>query len=331
MASGANWIDFDEFKRRFLKVPVEEYPNQVVEQGPAPLVTVHIVTYNHRDFIRDAIEGVLMQQTDFPFEIIIGDDESTDGTREICLEYARRYPGLIRLMLHKRENNIAVLGKPCLIFQYLYNSFSARGEYIAVCSGDDYWTDPLKLQKQVQVLRQNPTVNRTHSAHKIQYLGDRKGEDELGEGAASTWMVENVFTEIPVQFTQVIAEDSFLDFFLAAHGDRMLTEGLSPVVIRRHGANMFMTDDEREMEIQRVNTIENCIAAFRIYKEDNMFSKKLVGKLLDKNKKRANLYGYGIFKTIYYTAKDFLRHGLVYQLAKNYILPKFCSTIGIKA
>jgi glycosyltransferase involved in cell wall biosynthesis len=147
-----NWMDFHDFKKKYEKLPVEEYPNTVLESKPEPKVSVHIITYQHVKYIREAIESVLMQQTNFPFEVIIGDDESTDGTREICKEYAEKYSSKIRLFLHKRENNIAISGNPSHIFQYIYNTFQLRGKYISICSGDDFWTDPNKLQVQVDFL-----------------------------------------------------------------------------------------------------------------------------------------------------------------------------------
>ena len=96
-----------------------------------------------------------MQQTDFKFEILLGEDDSTDGTREICIEYAKKFPKKIRLFLHSHDNNIFIDGRPTGKFNVLYNLFSARGKYIALCEGDDYWTDPLKLQKQVDFLEAN--------------------------------------------------------------------------------------------------------------------------------------------------------------------------------
>lgn len=150
-----NWLDFEHFKTMYQKVPVVEYPNNVLNVIPEPKVSVHIITYQHANYIRQAIDSVLMQKTNFHFEVIIGDDDSTDGTREICIEYAEKYPEQIRLFLHQRENNIKVLDRPSHLFQYTYNSFNLRGEYIAVNSGDDYWTDEYKLQKQVDFLEAN--------------------------------------------------------------------------------------------------------------------------------------------------------------------------------
>lgn len=123
-----------------------------------PLVSVCIATYQHAGYIKDCIEGILMQETNFAFEIIIGDDQSTDGTREICKKYAEEYPHKIRLFLRDRqkscvfnENNERIFG-----FNAKWNRKSARGKYIATCEGDDYWTDPLKLQKQVDFMEQHP-------------------------------------------------------------------------------------------------------------------------------------------------------------------------------
>ena len=113
-----------------------------------PLVSVRMITYNHEKFIAQAIEGVLMQKTNFPFELIIGEDCSTDRTREIVVDYANRYPEIIKPIL--QERNVGANA----------NSQSVReactGKYVALCEGDDYWIDPLKLQKQVDFMESHP-------------------------------------------------------------------------------------------------------------------------------------------------------------------------------
>jgi glycosyltransferase involved in cell wall biosynthesis len=115
------------------------------------MVSVSMVTYNHEKYIVQAIEGVLMQRTTFPVELIIGEDCSTDNTRKICLEYKAKYSDKIKLLLPEKnlgmmQNNIATLQ-------------ACTGKYIALCEGDDYWTDPYKLQKQVDFLEANPDFN----------------------------------------------------------------------------------------------------------------------------------------------------------------------------
>jgi len=119
-------------------------------------LSVLVMTYNHREYISEALDGILMQKTDFDFEILIGEDDSDDGTREICREYAAKYPDRIRLFLNDRKNVIYIDGKPTGRWNFINLFKHARGKYIAWCEGDDYWTDPYKLQKQVDFLDQKP-------------------------------------------------------------------------------------------------------------------------------------------------------------------------------
>jgi glycosyltransferase involved in cell wall biosynthesis len=121
-----------------------------------PLVSVCIITYQHVEFIRKCLDGALMQRTDFLYEIIVGEDESNDGTREICKEYAEAYPDRIRLFLRSRKDVIYVNGTPVGRYNFIECIKAVKGKYIAICEGDDYWTDPLKLQKQVDFLEKNP-------------------------------------------------------------------------------------------------------------------------------------------------------------------------------
>ncbi len=116
-----------------------------------PLVSICCNTYNHVKYIRDAIEGFLMQKTDFPFEILIHDDASTDGTAEIIRGYETKYHHIIK-PIYQTENQYSKGIK----ISATYNFPRAKGKYIALCEGDDYWIDPLKLQKQVDFLEANP-------------------------------------------------------------------------------------------------------------------------------------------------------------------------------
>lgn len=113
-----------------------------------PLVSICCITYNHVRFIDQAIQSFLYQKTDFEFEIIINDDCSSDGTTEKLLEYQRKFPERIRLVLH--EKNEWQQGKRAI---FARNTFPiARGKYIALCEGDDFWTNDQKLQLQVDFL-----------------------------------------------------------------------------------------------------------------------------------------------------------------------------------
>jgi glycosyltransferase involved in cell wall biosynthesis len=121
-----------------------------------PKVSVCLITYQHVRFIAQAVESVLAQRTNFPFELVIGEDESTDGTREIVQRYAEQHPDRIRLHLHSRANNIAYGNRATGRHNFVHNLRSARGEFIALLDGDDYFTDPEKLQRQVDYLETHP-------------------------------------------------------------------------------------------------------------------------------------------------------------------------------
>ena len=146
-------MDFETFKSKYLKVPVQEYPNQ--RAGKKPLVTVRVLSYNHAPYVVQCLDSILMQETDFDYEVLIAEDDSNDGTREICIDYAKRYPEKIRLLLNSRENNIHINGKPSGLFNSVYSNFNIQSKYIALCETDDYWLDKFSLQKRVDVLEQN--------------------------------------------------------------------------------------------------------------------------------------------------------------------------------
>lgn len=126
-------------------------------------ITIFCTTYNHEKYIRQALDGFLMQKTEYTYEIVIHDDASTDGTQEIIREYQEKYPDIIRPIIQK-ENQYS-LGKRRTFLRY---ASEYRGKYVALCEGDDYWTDPEKLQKQVGFMEENPEYIMTF--HATEYL-----------------------------------------------------------------------------------------------------------------------------------------------------------------
>ena len=114
------------------------------------LVSICCLAFNHEPYIRKCIEGFLMQKTCFSFEVLIHDDASTDKTAEIIREYEAKYPKIVK-SIYQSENQYSKGIKVSQIYQFP----RAKGKYIAICEGDDYWTDPLKLQKQVDFLEKN--------------------------------------------------------------------------------------------------------------------------------------------------------------------------------
>ena len=249
-------LSFKEFLSKYQKVPFEEYPNRVLEAMPTPKVSVVISTYNHAGFIRECLDGVLMQETDFPFEILIGEDESNDGTREICIEYARHFPEKIRLFLHRRENNILIDGQPTGNFQVTTSILGGRAPYIAFCEGDDYWTDPQKLKKQHDLLEQNPKfVMSSHQATIVDEKGRRKSDGKLPEALRKTrsgydlrcgaWVLtltsfyRNIFETIPEEFLGVINGDTFLFSVLGKKGGSYFHDDISNAVYRQHSGGIW--------------------------------------------------------------------------------------------
>lgn len=118
------------------------------EKNNPPLVSVIMITYNQENFIEDAIKSVVYQKASFPYELIIADDASTDKTPEIIESWAQRFPDKIRFL--KREKNLG------LQKNFLDAYSHARGKYLAICEGDDFWSSSKKLSRQVDFLEQNP-------------------------------------------------------------------------------------------------------------------------------------------------------------------------------
>ncbi|OBG34581.1 glycosyltransferase [Mycobacterium sp. E3198] len=132
-----------------------------------PKVSVVSITYNQEPYIRQALDGFVAQKADFPVEIVVADDASTDATQAIVRQYADRYPQLFRPIL--RSENIGAFANLTSALQ------AARGEYVALCEGDDFWDDPLKLSKQVAFLDQHPET--TVCFHPVRVICDDGSKD----------------------------------------------------------------------------------------------------------------------------------------------------------
>lgn len=141
-------------------------------QSKGIVVSVACITYNHAPYIRQCLEGFLMQKTNFPIEIIVHDDASTDGTDDIIREYALKYPELFKVILQEENQYSKGVDVLSLVFE------RSAGKYIALCEGDDYWTDPLKLQKQVDFLERNKDVTMCFG-NAVQHFENGYQEDSL--------------------------------------------------------------------------------------------------------------------------------------------------------
>jgi glycosyltransferase involved in cell wall biosynthesis len=176
-----------------------------------PLVSVCVPTFNHAEFISSCIESIIIQETDFPFEILIGEDDSTDGTREICLELAQTRQDKIRLFLRKKEDKIVLFGRKSGRGDHLGLYGSSRGKYICICDGDDLWNDPLKLQKQVDAmekytsasmcitnsnLEMNPWQNPPGVPDYFKVFSRKSLSKIFYMGHISNWMIRNEMSEL---------------------------------------------------------------------------------------------------------------------------------------
>jgi glycosyltransferase involved in cell wall biosynthesis len=128
-----------------------------------PLVSICCITYNHASYIRNCLDGFLMQKTNFPYEILINDDCSTDGTTDIIREYENEHPNILKPIYH--DENQYQKGVRRILANFVYPK--AKGKYIAICEGDDYWTDSYKLQKQVDFLEMHHGYSMVCSNSKV--------------------------------------------------------------------------------------------------------------------------------------------------------------------
>lgn len=184
-----------------------------------PLVSICCITFNHAAYIKKCLDGFVMQQTKFPFEVIIHDDASIDGTQEIIKDYINRFPDLFVPILQKENQYSKGVKRILATFCYPIS----KGKYIALCEGDDYWTDPLKLQKQVDFMEAHPnsTLCYTDVSFRIEkenriipsvfesyYLARHHGFSELLVNKAylapCSWLVKKEYFIIPSELSDAI-------------------------------------------------------------------------------------------------------------------------------
>ena len=245
-----SYKSFNLFKAEYQKAPVTIYSDPGIKKVT---VSVCVLTYNHEKFIAKCLESILEQETDFDFEIQIGEDASTDKTRAICQAYADKYPDKIRLVLHSRANNIQVLGEPSGRFNFTYNLFSARGKYIAFCEGDDFWEDPHKLQKQYDAMEQHPECSLCFTAAHIYYFEKdgqniRKSDIHRPDGysskkifkvkdairpaggfmtSATMFFRSDYVKELPEWFFDAVVGDTPLMLYLGTKGDYLYLDDIT--------------------------------------------------------------------------------------------------------
>ena len=235
-----------------------------------PLVSVCCITYNHLSYISEAIDSFLMQETSFPFEILVHDDASTDGTEKIILGYAENYPGIIRSVI-QTENQYSKAG--LIVHRFLFPK--AKGKYIALCEGDDYWTDSTKLQKQVQFLEDHPEYVITYTNSQpfdekglvnIDFGGAKRdvSADELKKGIPMytlTTCFRNVFREIPMDLLSAKLGDVIIWSVLGAYGKGKYLADILPAAYRVHKEGVFSMQSEQQ-KIRMTLITSNALFAY---------------------------------------------------------------------
>ena len=220
------------------------------------LVSVVMITYGHEKFIRQAVEGVLMQKCDFGVELLVVNDCSPDSTNEVVKEILENHPKSKWIKYIRHDKNIGMM--PNFIFALQ----QAKGEYIALCEGDDYWTDPYKLQKQVDFLEANPDY--VLSFHKVKILKP-SGElvqdfitkvpenyetqetlARLGNYIHTPSVVfRNCIKEFPIEFSMSPVGDYFLYMMLTQHGKLKYIE--EEMAVYRYGVGIHSSKTNLNM------------------------------------------------------------------------------------
>ena len=222
----------------------------------SPLVAVWMITYNHEKFIGQAVESVVNQVTNFNYILYLSEDCSLDNTREICLGLKAKYPAKIEL--YTPEKNLGI-GENGIGIQTYERCLNSGAKYMALLEGDDYWTDPYKLQKQVDHLEQESDCAGTF--HTTQIINDRNekiGDYQFKIGTKlhlkdviaellpfhpSSFLFRSKYLKLPEWFGRASSGDFVLYAMLASHGTLDFVNSIDPSIYRRHDGGVTAKDD----------------------------------------------------------------------------------------
>ena len=235
-----------------------------------PLVSVCMITYNQEAYIAQAIEGVLLQETDFPIEFVIGEDCSTDRTLEICERYRKKYPDLIKVF--PRPKNVGMQTN------FRDTILQCKGKYVAFCEGDDYWTEAKKLQIQIEFLEANPDFVICHHKLRISDGGNLtndfipssnvkeiSGFEDLAQKhqvhMASCVFRRGALGKFPDWFTQILCTDYAL-FLLISQTGRVKFIDKVMGVYRVHSGGVWSGKKSREAILSSLETLKLCQVHF---------------------------------------------------------------------
>ncbi|KAF2342024.1 glycosyltransferase family 2 protein [Flavobacterium tistrianum] len=252
-------------------------------------VSVCMITYGHEKYIHQAIEGVLMQECDFEIELIIANDSSPDQTDKVIEEILKSNPKASKIKYFRHEKNIGMMSN------FIFAMEHCSGKYIALCEGDDFWTDPLKLQKQVSFLENNSdyvvcyhdcsVVDQFNNLTVQSFLENYKNdynEKDLKKGAwlpTLTRCFRNVIKEYPVFFDKVNCGDLFLTSFLGDYGKAKYLD-FNGASYREHAGGVWSGIDE---SFKTKKMISDYIYLCKFYKNREIEVYKYYKNSLDKS------------------------------------------------
>ena len=295
-----------------------------------PLVSICSITYNHDKYIKDAMDGFLKQETNFPFEIVISDDCSTDNTRSLLKGYLERFPDKIRLLLP--EENLGV------VKNFSTTIAACRGKYIALCEGDDYWTDPLKLQKQVDFMEAHPECSLCCHRVLFKKVGDESFSEifpkvdndrvftrqdfspEFYPKTLSVLFRNNNITEYVKLSKKFKTGDTPLWFFLSQYGDIGYLNQIMGVY-RIHPSGIYSLTSDLQKAIISYDTHHKLCKKFNLDPvEVNLMWKSLhLLELLDRENNYEDMRKY-LFSTLCFLS-SFTQHQK--QRLKDYAIKAF--------
>lgn len=257
-----------------------------------PVVSALVLAYNQERFLGECLDGILRQVTDFPVDVIVHDDASTDGTAQIIEAYAKKYPLMIKPILQKTNQ----LSRQKKIRSQLTPTF--RGEFIAHCDGDDIWQDPYKLAKQVAFLRGNAEyVLSYHASERIDATGRRledvgrptkHGRDftpvelrqmKWGPILLGTLMYRNVPIEFPPEYDLAPNGDHFLPILLAPYGGAKFLDDIEPLAYRQHDGGMWSRKSKEEQSRMYLRSYLQIAAYFVRIGEISSARRVIAGRL----------------------------------------------------
>ncbi|MEI7595165.1 MAG: glycosyltransferase [Bacteroidota bacterium] len=249
------------------------------------IVSVCMITYNHEKFIAQAIDSVLMQETNFKIELIIGEDNSSDNTKQIVKSYIEKYPDKIYATFN--ESNIGMMNN------FIKTIKNCKGKYVALLEGDDFWTDSYKLQLQIDFLEKNPdfalcfhNINVFNEEENV-YIMNKGGfklrsiftiKDILIDNFISTVSCvfrNNLFAEFPVWFPQLNMGDWFVHILNAQHG-KIKYFKRNMATYRVHNGGVFSGQP-------KINTLTKTIQSLELfYENESIDNKEIVKKAISK-------------------------------------------------